>query len=194
MKRVATNQGYDLKAKINPKEVSAELKKLGTFNAEDIVRVAQSPTSPLHKYFEWDDRKAAHSFRLQQARHLVVAISFEDADGDLVREYESVVIDDKRMYVPMTTIRKDESLFDQVIEQALREVIYWKTKHQRYQKFFGGIFGEITKAEEAYRRKTNGKENKGSRKRSRKRNENNDTANKKNDGDRYNSWRKSAAG
>lgn len=43
----------------------------GTLTPEAVVADATSPTSVLHSCFEWDDTKAAHQHRLDQARGLI---------------------------------------------------------------------------------------------------------------------------
>lgn len=43
----------------------------GVLEAEDVVESARSADSPLHRFFEWDDAKAAHQHRLSQARRLI---------------------------------------------------------------------------------------------------------------------------
>lgn len=153
---VATG-AFGLNAKINAEEVGYELKKLGTFTPSDIVSRAKDKKSPLHKYFKWDDTKAANSFRLQQARMLVLSIKHEDDTG-LSKVYESVVIDNKRVYAPMAEIAKAPELIEQVLRTALNEAVYWKTKHQKYKEFFGGVFDAIDMTEETYRRKYGEKE------------------------------------
>lgn len=141
-----------LNAELNLKEVQKELCRLGSFTPKQVVETATAPSSPLHKYFEWDDSRAAHAYRLTQARHLVGAIYIDSSDGPL-RAYESVVIDSQKLYVPVATIAESKDLVAQVLKAALNELIFWKTKHQRHQHFFGGIFDEIDKSEEALRRK-----------------------------------------
>lgn len=41
--------------------------------AEELLKTAASKKSPLHKYFEWDDAKAATQHRLDQARNMLRA-------------------------------------------------------------------------------------------------------------------------
>lgn len=41
------------------------------FNAEVVVKDATNPRSLLHKYFLWDNTKAAHLYRLVSARQLI---------------------------------------------------------------------------------------------------------------------------
>ncbi len=49
------------------------LAKRGVVNEQAIVEEASDETHPLHKYFEWDDSTAAHSWRLSQATALILA-------------------------------------------------------------------------------------------------------------------------
>jgi len=54
--------------------VSAELAKLCSsdgIRAADVVAAAQSPDSPLHPCFTWDDSEAAKQWRLEEARALI---------------------------------------------------------------------------------------------------------------------------
>jgi hypothetical protein len=46
----------------------------GRLIPETVVRVAADPGSPLHSQFEWDDSKAGHAFRIEQARRLIRAV------------------------------------------------------------------------------------------------------------------------
>lgn len=40
---------------------------------ELVIDAARDPRNPLHKYFEWDDSVAAHSWRKKQALDLILA-------------------------------------------------------------------------------------------------------------------------
>ncbi len=48
--------------------------KKGYVKTEDIVESARIKKSPLHKYFEWDNSKAAQKYRLQQARGMISSV------------------------------------------------------------------------------------------------------------------------
>ena len=41
-----------------------------------VVEAARDDQSPLHRHFEWDDAKAAHTERLSQARGIIRAFEF----------------------------------------------------------------------------------------------------------------------
>lgn len=54
--------------------LAALMKKHRVLDPEVIVRAAEPEDSPLHDAFEWDDARAAHANRLNQARKLVKTI------------------------------------------------------------------------------------------------------------------------
>lgn len=43
----------------------------GELTVETILKDAKKRSSPLHDYFQWDDAKAAHEWRKEQARRLI---------------------------------------------------------------------------------------------------------------------------
>lgn len=55
--------------------ITAELLSMyqrdGKLTAEQVLTAATDPASPLHSWFEWDDRVAAHRFRIEQASELI---------------------------------------------------------------------------------------------------------------------------
>ncbi len=145
-------RGICLNHKIDAVEVAKFINMAGNVDAEQIVSLASPKGSPIHKYFEWNDKIAGHAYRLTQARHLVLAIQITDTQTNLSsRAFESVVIEGKRAYVSVQKIAQSPDLVEQVIENALRELRYWSEKHQKFKKFFGGIFDEIKKVEERLR-------------------------------------------
>ena len=63
----------DLYKGVDPYRVYDELAVLGdNVKPAEIVEAAKDEESELHKCFEWDDTKAAHKYRLTQARTLVL--------------------------------------------------------------------------------------------------------------------------
>lgn len=53
--------------------------------ADQFLAEGSGLSSPLHKTFEWDAEKAAHQYRLIQARHLLRSISYaiDTRDGEV---------------------------------------------------------------------------------------------------------------
>lgn len=117
----------------------------GRPNAHKLVEVAKDPESIAHKYFDWDDKSAADKWRVHQARKLINALYIEIGNTE-VRAYESVYLTElnSKDYTDIDQISKDESLVEQVVEAARKELIYWKLKYQKYSDFFPKTFHAIS--------------------------------------------------
>lgn len=54
----------------------------GVLRVEAVVDAARDEASPLHTWFEWNESKAAHEYRLEQARRLIRrALVFVEFNG-----------------------------------------------------------------------------------------------------------------
>jgi hypothetical protein len=64
----------------------------GALNPEAVVEIAAEPTSPLHRYFDWDNEKAGNQHRLNQARNLIrVAVKvLPQVSNQPVRQFVSL--------------------------------------------------------------------------------------------------------
>lgn len=106
---------------------------------KDIVKLAEPENSLLHKYFEWDDSKAARAYRLEQARHLLISIVVHIENKD-VRAFHNIKLlsnDSKtteRGYWRHDVAKKSPSLWQQVIDAALKELYGWRDRYQTYSK------------------------------------------------------------
>jgi hypothetical protein len=67
--------------KAKSKVIQEELEKLvdprGKLDPEVVVKAARKKNHPLHDYFEWDAKKAAHAYRIDQARTLIREVKVE---------------------------------------------------------------------------------------------------------------------
>lgn len=86
----------------------------GELVPEEVVDFASNPNTALHSRFEWDDSKAGHLFRLQQARSVIrvhVAVVDNSGSGDVVTT-KFVSLSDHRGgtagYQPRVTVLSDE--------------------------------------------------------------------------------------
>lgn len=162
MSKYTVERRPNISCGIDAKEVVSVLKTFVEINPDVVVKHAKQPSSPLHKYFEWDDSKAAHSFRLQQARALIASIRIEEDDGNRYPAFLSVTLENhNKAYVGIEKISESEDLINQVLFSALRELRYWSAKHQKLKNFLPAVFDEIKKAEETYQEKINEKVKKG---------------------------------
>ena len=67
----ADGMGQQLYKNVNPQQVYDEIVGIGeSATPQQIVDRARDEKSELHKCFEWDDSKAAESWRRQQARQV----------------------------------------------------------------------------------------------------------------------------
>lgn len=49
----------------------------GQVTPERVLEAAIDPASPLHKCFEWNDEKAGHAYRIDQARSLIRRVKYQ---------------------------------------------------------------------------------------------------------------------
>ena len=56
-------------------ETLAKMKEETKLTPDVIVSEAKKKANPLHKFFEWNDGKAAQKYRLQQARDMIAGVT-----------------------------------------------------------------------------------------------------------------------
>lgn len=106
-----------------------------------VVDDARSPASPLHAVFEWDDEKAAESYRRWQAREvvgslLVVEEREDDPEPITVRAFVSVEIGNgERAYTSIRSAMTDPNERSQVLAQARYELEAWRRRYATYVEF-----------------------------------------------------------
>lgn len=120
--------------KADAQKVCNELREIGEeFTPEEIVEAAEDESKELHKCFEWDDKKAAYGYRLNQARILTSQIVFK-------RE----VVEDNTKPVPVRVFNKTDSSggykipertfkvqseYEALLQRALAELHAFKVKY-----------------------------------------------------------------
>lgn len=87
----------------------------GRLTPEMVLSDAADTESPLHEYFEWDDTKAAHAHRIDQARTLIrsvrVHITVESRKVSTVFYVRDPAQPyDEQGYVSIPKLRTDEEL------------------------------------------------------------------------------------
>lgn len=131
--------------------VVRELKKLekkhGIITPKAVVSYAKPKTSPLHRYFTWDDTKAAEEYRLWQAQHLVarvfVRVTGEENEKPTLRAFVNIRVqsDDEeegsvRGYVGIDVAKRSEPLRRQVLQYAHDQLVLWDERFGAMQEFF----------------------------------------------------------
>jgi hypothetical protein len=136
--------------------VRAELERLREANGGEFVPPASvveyartHRRSALHKEFEWDNNKAAHQHRLEQARHLirlyVNIVPNQNGSEVSVPMYVSLVSDrgkPGRGYRTLESVMSTEELREELLQQALDELQRVRKKYQTLQEL-GPVFAAI---------------------------------------------------
>lgn len=108
----------------------------GHLTAKSVVDAARNTRNALHRYFEWDNVKAAESFRLDQARTLIASIHTEVAETQApVRAFLSVN-DDKqgKSYRTVREIMSSSDLQLKVLEAAERDLLAFEGRYRNLQE------------------------------------------------------------
>ena len=107
----------------------------GVLKPERVVASASANESPLHKYFEWDDTKAAAEHRIQQARELIrVVVQYQGPPSEsvLTRVFVSLTTDRRDGgYRVMTDVMSDEVMRARLLRDALEEMRRFETKYAK---------------------------------------------------------------
>lgn len=78
-----------------------------------VVNSARNPDSPLHRFFEWDDTKAAEAHRLNQGRSLIRKVYiYRETEKSIVKTVAYVrdpsCSEREQGYVSIDRLKKDE--------------------------------------------------------------------------------------
>jgi hypothetical protein len=124
-------------------QVINELKRIASENRgillpEAVVQAAKPRTSPLHDYFEWDDSEAAKQWRIHTARKLInvcVELIGPKEDEREMRVFVSLRSDrDEGGYRLLDLVISTRNLRDQLLEDALEEMKYFREKYRDLQE------------------------------------------------------------
>lgn len=125
--------------KIDPNIAVQELERIkdvyGKLTPDVVVAEAEKQECVLHAFFMWDDTKAAHQYRLQQARNLINNVEVKViTDGDKtyqVAAYE--ITTPKNGYKNIESFNKDDiSYIKMTVKSDLSAL-------QRKLKFYNGF-------------------------------------------------------
>ena len=109
-------------------------KQRGRLLPADVVEEAATSTSILHRYFEWNNRKAAQKWRLEQARTLIASIVTVEVDGQETRTVRSFV----RMadsFEPLEVVMSDAAMRERALHEVQTSIGYLKEKLKAFEEF-----------------------------------------------------------
>ena len=98
-------------------------KNEGRITPDMILADAKRKSSPLHKYFDWNDQKAGRKWRLEQARTLIekVEYEFQTSKGAHKTAYfvrDPSVPSRSQGYVSIPTLKSDKDLAHEALVDA----------------------------------------------------------------------------
>lgn len=99
-------------------------------SAEKVLQIAENENTELHKCFEWDDSKAAHLYRLEQARHVIANLVFvpKKEDETPVRVFH--ISTEKSVYKPTKLILQQPDEYQALLERAKLELYAFQKKYK----------------------------------------------------------------
>lgn len=108
----------------------------GSVTPKQLLEAASDASSPLHRYFEWDNNRAAEAYRLNQARSLIISV-YVEADGKRpMREFLKVNLDTGPIYTSADRVAESDDLVQQVIVAAYKDLLRWKDRYGRFCEYF----------------------------------------------------------
>ena len=135
---------------VSAQEAGTEIEKCrdvqGFIVPQNVVEIAKSTDSILHKCFEWNDEIAAEKYRTDQASKLIRCIVTTSLDAEngrnTVRAFVNIVNVDKQGYKRIDSVKPDE--FEYILSCALKELQNFKSKYSSL-KELSGVLSAISK-------------------------------------------------
>lgn len=108
-----------------------------------IVEDAKDKASPLHAYFEWNNRKAAEAYRIEQAKLLIRSIATiivettnRGMEEKKIRIWHSVRnASGENVYVDLENARENDDYMRQIIAYAWQQLEGWRERYGMYAEF-----------------------------------------------------------
>ena len=142
----------------DPDEIGGALTKIaaennGELQPQHVVEAAKDRRHPLHKHFEWDDKKAADAFRLDQARSIIRIVRTKiEEDEPPVRAFYSVKDDNGQRYRAVETVMSSVSLQLALLKAAERDLRAFQNRYRAIQDIAESISEAVSKIERRIRK------------------------------------------
>lgn len=125
--------GFQAPKGLDPKKVADILEKLPEITPAAVLEEAAKPRSPLHRLFTWDDTKAAHEYRLWQARRVIGALEVVYVEGpkEPVRymHVEQRATKGTTRYATTHEILSNSNRRNQLLLSALRDLVAFRSRY-----------------------------------------------------------------
>lgn len=129
--------------------VLQELAKAGDVTPSQVVDAARSTNSPLHSYFEWDDKVAANKFRADQADDMIRSVRVKYVSSGRERVARAYTV---RTLAPLPRQNAQiislpiprERGFEPLAAAALRDLDAWRLKYEDQMRLYGRFADAVT--------------------------------------------------
>lgn len=127
--------------KTDPKvawQVMHDIERRTGLTADTLLEASRPKDAPLHSEFEWNDTEAAEKYRREQAKHIINSIcvvSEESEDSEPIRAFFVTENTGRaRNYNSLQVILDSKEKTTALLDNALRELNYFKNKYERLQE------------------------------------------------------------
>lgn len=125
-------------------------RKGGELEPKHVVESARSDSHILHPHFEWDDKLAAESFRIDQARNIIRIVRIVDEEGEEpVRAFLSVTGANGVSYRSVGDVKRSADLQDALLARAQSDLEAFEARYRELKD----ICQIVTTAREAVQRR-----------------------------------------
>lgn len=137
-------------ARKNGSDIQKELQSIaqkhgGVVNPHAVVAFARNPKTALHSRFQWDDTRAAHLYRIEQARCLLrVFVTVHEETKRPYKVWASLPSDRTKQggYRMTVDIMSHAARRQELLEMALAELRVFQEKYQSL-KELSAVFDAI---------------------------------------------------
>ncbi len=127
----------------------------GIIDPNEVIREAESETSPLHDQFTWDDTEAAKQWRTAEARKLIrIFVTVIDGISEPIRYFVSLSSDrqDNGGYRSINAVMDSRQFRAIHLEDAKRELLAVQSKYAALTEL-NSIWKEVRKLFQSKERK-----------------------------------------
>lgn len=96
---------------------------------EDFLEASSDPKAPTYRLFEWDDKRAAHQYRITQARYFIRSVKVRDEGVD-ARAILNISIGESSGYVPQADAFASTDWRTLVVDRAQSELRVWTKRYE----------------------------------------------------------------
>lgn len=109
----------------------------GDLTPEAVVEAAKDKANPLHAVFEWDDAKAGHQYRVQQAGILIRSVIVTVSGTAVAAEPMSISVSAAQASETAAQVVSAEDLHKQRVNRGWSDLAAWHKQYGALPEFIG---------------------------------------------------------